>query len=210
MSEGSAVNGRSEGLWSKCYGSLFPSEFQNAIARESPLTETALHLDSCLREESASVGESSSLTPLASESSVEALRCAFKSLKELNNYWLLALQDPTPFSYCANVYGKSTCARHCVFGDTALGLLNKKKMFLSINPSHSDFPISISEMGQGSSNTLGMPSPWKRLKNQNKQLRGTERKQKQCREERSSSKTLSWGPRSGEPFHPRDNSRRLF
>lgn len=32
---------------------------QNATARESPLTETSLHLGSCLREESASVGQSS-------------------------------------------------------------------------------------------------------------------------------------------------------
>lgn len=163
---------------------------QNATARESPLIETSLHLGSCLREERASVGEKSPLTP-ASESSVEALGCSFKSLKELNNSWLLASARSYAVGYCANTYGECTCARHCVFGDTALGLLNKKKMFLGINPSHSDFPISISEIGQGSSNTLGTPLPRKRLKTKNKQLRGNERKQKQCGEERSSSKTLS-------------------
>lgn len=206
MGEGPAVSGRRGGLQSKCYGSLFPSECHcqrvpshRDISPPRQLPQGGKGF--CWRE--------SPLTP-ASESSVEALGCSFKSLKELNNSWLLASARSYAVGYCANTYGECTCARHCVFGDTALGLLNKKKMFLGINPSHSDFPISISEMGQGSSNTLGTPLPRKRLKTKNKQLRGNERKQKQCGEERSSSKTLSWGLRSGEPFHPWDNSRRAF
>lgn len=72
-----------------------------------------------------------------------------------------------PLSYCANVH----CASHCMFGDTALGLLNEKKMLLRINPIRSEFPISISGMGQGSSNMLGKPLPWKRLKNETNSYR---------------------------------------
>lgn len=82
------------------------------------------------------------------------------------------------------------CARHRVHRDTALGLLHKKEMFLRINPIRSDFPISISGMGQGSSSMLGKPPSWKRLKNQNKQSGGNQRKQTQCREERGTSKTV--------------------
>lgn len=62
---------------------------QNATARESP-SHRDISPPRQLPKGSASVGQSSPLTPPASESSVEALRCAFKSLEELNNYWLLA------------------------------------------------------------------------------------------------------------------------
>lgn len=89
---------------------------QNATARESPLTETSLHLDSCLREESASVGQSSPLTPLASESSVEASGCAFKSLKELNNYWLLASARSYAIQLlCKHIWKVYLCQALCVW-----------------------------------------------------------------------------------------------
>lgn len=187
MGEGPAVNGRREGLRSKCYGSLFPSECHcqrvPSYRDISPPRQ--------LPQGGTSVGESlhGHHQPVSLQwGPWDALSSHLKSLT-IPGSW--PRQDPTPVSYCANTYGECTCARHCVFGDTALGLLNKKKMFLGINPSRSDFPISISGMGQGSSNTLGTPLPRKRLKTKNKQLRGNERKQKQCGEERSSSKTLS-------------------
>lgn len=178
--------GRREGLRSKCYGSLFPSECH--------CQRVPSHRDVSPPWQLPQGGKGfywreSPLTPPVSESSVEALGCAFKSLKELNNSWLL-VSARSRRSVTVRTHMESVLVPGIVFGDTALSLFNKKKMFLGINPSRSDFPISISEMGQGSSNTLGTPLPRKRLKTKNKQLRGNERKQKQCGEERSSSKTL--------------------
>lgn len=114
LGEGPAVNGRREGLRSNAIA-LY--SLQNATARESPLTETFLHLGSCLREESASVGQSSfSIDTTSQESSVEALGCAFKSLNELNNYWLLASASSYAVQLlCKHIWKVHLCQALCVW-----------------------------------------------------------------------------------------------
>lgn len=207
MGEGPAVNGRREGLRSKCYGSLFPSECH--------CQRVPSHRDVSpprqLPQGGTSVGERLHWhhQPVSLQwGPWDVLSSHLKSLT-IPGSW--PRQDPTPVGYCANTYGECPCARHCVFGDTALGLLNKKENVPRNQPQ--PFRLSNEHFRDGSRSIKHVRNAFtarKRLKTKNKQLRGNERKQKQCREERSSSKTLSWGLRSAEPFHPWDNSRRAF